>query len=516
MEGAGRMGDLNTSHSGPLYICVHVAEFPTQARLRLRPKQSHMPVAVLDGQPPLEQVCSVNGKARGLGVARGATRAELDAFAGLAVLRRSVEEERAARAALLSMAGVFTPRMQVCKAASTGSAALVFVLDMTGAARLFGDTRQMVQSVQQAAHALGLHAKLAASRNFHAAVCAARFASRRPIYLEPASEREGLSRLPVSALGLTAEQQSTLELWGLRTFGELASLPEVELISRLGQEGKRLRELARGEHPHLMVPEEAVFTLEEHIAFDTPEERLDSLLFVLGPMLDVMLVRAQAYALALASVTVKLLLNGGGEHIRIIKPALPITARNVLLKLIQLDVEAHPPSAGVMGIHLHAEPGERSKVQADLFSPSLPEPMRLDVTLARIAALVGEDRVGCARLQDTHRLDGFVMERFAVPKERPDERRVAPYTARRYLRPPVPLTLYVRAEKPSSFFFRSKRYSVSEAYGPWRRSGEWWSVGVWSREEWDVCAKADEGETLLCIVAQDLLHKAWHLQALYD
>ena len=38
-----------------LYACVHAAEFPSQALLRLRPDLQSMPVAVLEGRAPLEQ-----------------------------------------------------------------------------------------------------------------------------------------------------------------------------------------------------------------------------------------------------------------------------------------------------------------------------------------------------------------------------------------------------------------------------------------------------------------------------
>ena len=75
-----------------------------------------------------------------------------------------------------------------------------------------------------------------------------------------------------------------------------------------------MRLLARGEHPHLMVPEEPVFTLEEFVAFDAPVELMESLLFVLGPMLDQLLARAQYRSFALASVKVRLGLDGGDEH----------------------------------------------------------------------------------------------------------------------------------------------------------------------------------------------------------
>jgi len=237
---------------------------------------------------------------------------------------------------------------------------------------------------------------------------------------------------------------------------------------------------------------------------------------VLGPMLDQILQRAQAYALALASVTVKLALEGGAEHTRTLKPALPLTEREVALKLLHLDLQAHPPGACVVALHLRAEPGERSKVQAGLFTPPLPEPMRLDVTLARIAALVGEDRVGSARLRDTHSPEAFAMERFVVRETTAQAGAVKAAAALRRLRPPVLLNMRLRGKAPGAFYFQEKRFEVADAYGPWRRSGEWWTETVWSREVWDVRAAAQSGETLLCAVVQDLLQKRWHLEALYD
>ena len=58
---------------------------------------------------------------------------------------------------------------------------------------------------------------------------------------------------------------------------------------------------------------------------------------------------------------------------------------------------------------------------------------------------------------------------------------------------------------------------VEQVFGPWRRSGVWWSASqVWSREEWDVCAARPDGERLLCVLAQDLLLPGWWMDAVYD
>ncbi len=501
----------------PLYVCIYVPEFPAQALLRLRPELAKSPVVVLKGEPPLQVVCSVNTHALRLGVAHGMTRAELTPFEGLSLLRRSEPEERSARNALLEAMGQFTPRLEI--QSSSGLSAFVLVLDMAGTRRIFGPVAEALSRIARAATGLRLFAQLAASANLHAAVCLAPDARKAPRIIPAGEDAEYLRDLPLSALPLDPQQSDALSLWGLHTFGDLARLPEEELVVRLGQPGKRLRLLARGECPHLMVPEEPVFALEEFLAFDAPLEILDSLLFILGPMLDQLLARAQSRALALASVTVKLGLDGGGEHERTVRPALPLAQREVLLKLLHLDLQAHPPSAGVVSLRVHAEPGARSKVQLGIFAPQLPETTRLDVTLARIASLVGEDRIGRARLLDTHSADSFKMERFIVPdvsKAKAKQRTEKLKATLRRCRPPMPINMQRDGDCLGSFSLQGKRYIVQHAYGPWRKSGEWWSAELWSREEWDVYATCSPDVMLNCVISHDLLHKHWQLEGLYD
>ena len=265
--------------------------------------------------------------------------------------------------------------------------------------------------------------------------------------------------------------------------------------------------------------------------FDAPVDTLDALLFVLGPMLRQLLVRAGYRALALASTTVTLGLEGAPDHIRTVKPALPLFDHQLLLKLMHLDLQAHPPAAGVLTVSLSAEPGSRSDVQTGLFSPQLPPPAQLEVTLARIKALVGDDRVGRPVLGDTYAPEAFHMERFIVEepssvrdKENRDLRSTCGQAkstlcgvALRRLRPPAPV--FVQCEgngPPRAFYLDRKRYTVHRTFGPWRRSGQWWTAEVWSREEWDIEAEGADGARLLCLVTHDLLCHTWQMEALYD
>lgn len=496
----------------PLYVCVRVPEFPAQARARLRPEITKAPLVILYGDPPLQQVCSLNRAALHLGVMHGMTRVELETFPGLHRLPPSTEEESASRTALLELAGAFTPRVQVIP---DQTSAFVLGLDMTGTQRMFGDPLMLASRIASSIESLGLIARIATSRNLNAGVCMSKFARRKPVVIVHGDEAATLSPLPLSALQMSEQHASTFDVWGIRTLGELAALSETDLISRLGQEGKRLRALARGEHPHLFVPQEPVLSLSEHVAFDSPIDILDSLLFVLSTMLDHILIRARAYAFALSSVTVNLTLDGDGKHARTIKPALPIAERDILLKLMHLDLQANPPANGILSVSMTAQPGPRSKVQLGLFSPQSPEPMRLDVTLARIAALVGENRVGRAKLSDTHCSESFVIERFTVPETKASGQPPTIRLATRRLRPPIGIHAHCPAGVIASFVLEGQRYSVQQACGPWRKSGDWWSADVWSREEWDVRASSPSGEWI-GILSCDLLRKQWQLEAWYD
>ncbi len=598
--------------STPLYFCLRIPEFAAQALVRLRPAIASTAVAVLEGDPPLEKTCAATLQARRIGIRHGMTRSELESFPHLTVLRRSTTEEQNAALALLEMAARFTPRAEELPRTSAHTLAL----DMSGSTRVFGPPQVIGQKLFRAARELGFFSRIVSSRNLQTAACLVRAPGNQLITVPPGEERAYLQGLPLTALDLTAELLDTFTAWGLSTAGDLAALMPADLVARLGQEGHRLHRLASGQEDHLLVPAEPTFTLEEHLAFDAPVDNLESLLFVLAPMLDQLIGRARNRALLLASVTVRLhlersadqtdrdrddnpVISTGGAaavkrpapqtadagsksgipepvlsqtkdpisgtrnsrptglqeshnppppcippksqanalaqptHERTLKPALPLDDRHLLLKLLQLDLQSHPAPAAITAITLHADPGPRPGVQSGLFSPQSPEPMRLEVTLARIAALVGENRVGHAVLTDNHRPESFRIERFKVTEPdntkhrrhrtltpKPEPAPVRTGVALRRLRPapnvevtyadgrPYTLRLYT-STLPTSL-------TVHRAFGPWRRSGHWWSGEVWSREEWDIDAQAPDGTHLLALLTNDRLRLQWQLEALYD
>jgi protein ImuB len=565
-----------------LYVCAWAAEFPAQALLRLRTDWQTEPVVVLDGRAPEEWVCSLNRLAERSGAAVGMTRLEVESMNtpqrhgpvvggpgnGLRLLKRSVESEAAARAVMLECVAKFSPRIEKVGGAGSGAkapnhfgdsdvrakartlqnalhatgvseadcweagggTACAFVLDIAGTERLFGPPAQLAERLREELAAAGFRASIAVSANFDTARMKAP-SMRRIVVIPEGAEAEALAKLPITALGLDEEHAATFALWGIGTLGELAALPEADLVARMGPKARAWLALARGEAEHVLEPGETVFALEEFCEFETPVEQIDSLLFVGARMIDCLVTRAAGRALALRSLAAEMGMEGGATHGCAIRPAVPTIDRKFLLKLLQLEIGAHPPQAAVVRLTLRAEAGAQSKVQLGLFAPQTPEPSRLDVTLARLRAMVGEERVGSPLLEDTHRADGFRMEGFVNPgpqmrgtggthtrsctdvgsyptqaelgwgTPRMALRRVRPARmVRVVLSPTLPtkktdqvgaipgLKIETWGTRPIAFSDGENRYEIAAAYGPWKTSGCWWTLEAWDAEEWDVLA----------------------------
>jgi protein ImuB len=240
-------------------------------------------------------------------------------------------------------------------------------------------------------------------------------------------------------------------------------------------------------------------------------------MFGIAVMLDQLILRAKARLVALAAITILLQLEGEELYTRRVKPARPGNDKQFWIRLLHLDLQTHPPHAAVVAVTLQAEPGDTSTIQLGLFSPPLPEATRLDVTLAQLKSLLGENNVGRAALKNSHAPDSFQLEPFSIPSDTSTlddlcQKRIA----LRQLRPPEITPVHLIRSRPIEFFFRAQRFAVEHTYGPWITGGEWWNEMLWNIEQWDVVARAHNGAVLCCRIARDLLLDRWQVIALYD
>jgi protein ImuB len=503
----------------PVYLCLHVRDFAAQTLAQLRPALRKHPIAILDGDPPLETVFALNSLARNLGLELGMGRRQAESFGGVTVSARVKPREDSAFLLLVNSAEQFSPRIEVLASPTESTSGATLILDVSASERLFGSPQQMAAALRRNVNAEGFDASLATSRNAYAAVLAARGFSETTV-IAPNNESTILSPLPLSVLELEPEQEETFASWGIRNLGALASLPQKPLIARMGPDGYRLQALARGEYQHLLVPAEppADATLSESTELEHPVSMLEPLLFLLSRMLEQIIRRATERALAIACVETRLVLDlmPRKEHRRIIRPALPEYNHHTLLKLIQLDLEMHPPNAAIIALQMQAQPARPQSLQQGLFVPQTPEAGRLEVLLARLRKLLGGDRIGAPELLDNHHPDAFRMAPFAPGTTTHSQISMngIATSALRILRPPRTVHVEMRNSRMTALLFDGRKFTVHEASGPWKASGAWWTHEEWCREEWDLAL--GEQERLCCRVAYDPGSCCWYMTGIYD
>jgi protein ImuB len=352
---------------------------------------------------------------------------------------------------------------------------------------------------------------IALAANPDAAICAARGFPGVSI-VPQGDEAKFLGPLPLACLAPSPELLETLERWGIRRFRDLAALPPLGIAERLGPEGLRLRELARGEADRKLVPLDPPLEFEDAIELEYPVELLEPLAFLLARLLNGLAARLATRALATDELRLRLKLENRATDARTLRLPVPSLDTKAFLKLWQLDLAAHPPEAPIVHIWMGMNPVKPQAAQAGLFVPLAPEPVKLELTLARIQALVGEARVGSPELIDTHRPEGFQMVKMGQPKSKWDRRSsfVVCQLSLRVFRPPRSARVSLSSNQPSFIAADGIRGQVLEFAGPWRTSGDWWTTNPWSRDEWDIALSDGALYRIYCEP------RGWFVEGSYD
>jgi protein ImuB len=183
---------------------------------------------------------------------------------------------------------------------------------------------------------------------------------------------------------------------------------------------------------------------------------------------------------------------------------LPTPMRDVraLRTLALLDLEAHPADAAIDRVTIVIDPTPGRVVQHTLYTRAQPTPEQLSTLLARLGALMGQDRFGVPVAVDTDQPGAFAMAPFATDHEgrnrrdrkdpRDDLSQGEPsainhepsamshqplLSALRRCRQPVPARVAVADGRPVRVTTDRRGFTggaVTHCAGPWRTSGEWW------------------------------------------
>lgn len=493
--------------------CFFVPMFPLAARLRSEPELLQQAVAIVEGSGNSVHVVAATRRARTKGIRPGLSLAQARSILPKLIARaRDSECERTAQEALLEVAETFSPRVE------DAGEGVVFV-DIAGMTRHFPTEKELAAAAIRAADNSGMPARVGIAASKLAARVAAEL-PQSPTVVEAGKEAEFLAPLPLARLTPQLDAASTLRRWGIGSIGELASLPESEVASRLGELGRELHYAARGVDPRPLIPRPLPPDFREGMEFEWPLVALEPFLFIASSALDRLSKRMEFQGFACKRLELTLTLEPDGFYTRAIDLPAPTRDVKTMLTLLRLDLEKTPPGAPVMAFSIVAHPDRPRRAQLSLFGPPALSPEKLATTIARLVSLLGENRVGMAMAVDGHLPERYAVGEFAPPP--PPETRRKPEKGRallasRVFRPPLPVEVITRGTNGDLRITAINGAGdlsgpVRTASGPWKIEAEWWADAPQAREYWDV--ELENGGVYR--VFQNEQSSEWFVDARYD
>jgi protein ImuB len=430
----------------------------------------------------------------------------------------------------------------------------LIVIDVRGLERLLGSPRTIAHELRREAADRGALVHVAVASTQTAALV---LALARPgiTVIEPGREATALA--PVSleiltrvfemteapaAMATRKDASAAFRTWGLKTLGELAVLPDADLAARLGQDAMAAcQAIARGEDLRPLVPTLAEERFESSQELDWPIAELEPLSFVLTRLLEPLVTRLERRDRGVAVLHVRLQLVTHEVYARRLELSVPLRDVRTLRALALIDLESHPPPASVDTVTVVIDPTPGRVLQHKLFARTCPTPDAISTLVARLGALVGQDRIGSPSVVDSYRPGAFAMKPFALEhsRESPMSRTPNPgsrppdpdlISALRRCRQPVAARVVITNGRPVRVTTDRRSYTggaVLACAGPWLSSGHWWEERAegaeteapasakklaWSYEEWDVALS----DGAIYRIFRDCDTNGWFIDAIVD
>jgi protein ImuB len=334
-----------------------------------------------------------------------------------------------------------------------------------------------------------------------------------------------IAALPVNALEPSPETTAILRRWGIQTVGELLGLGQEALTARLGLEALALFAAASSQASRPLQCVQPAERFEDAFEFEPEVETLEPLLFILRRFVDQLSLRLEPRGLIAEAMVLQLTLEAGEKVTTRLRLPQPTRRPDVLFRTLQTYLETVRTESPVKAVSLAVVPTRDEQKQLGLFETIISDPHRFQETLARLAAVLGPDRVGTPALENTHRPDAFHLsppdfENAPVPEES-RAAQVLPTTPIRRFRPAVkaevecetiPGEQPARSAPPRPVSVRCGvvKGRLKITVGPWRASGNWWEPEAWEREEWD--AATSDGQVIRLVHQPD----GWFVEGVVD
>ncbi len=359
------------------------------------------------------------------------------------------------------------------------------LLDVTGAAHLFGGERAMLDLVRTSLAKQGFAVRGALAGTAAAARALAHY--QNGAVIAPGEDAAAVAPLPVEGLGLEPAATHAFRRAGLKTIGQVAARTRPELVARFGHEMVAMLDRAQGRaekpiSPRLPLPRyRAEHRFAEPVV--TEEVILATLDALAGSLARVLEERSEG-ARALEAV----FFRADGEVRRLaVAMGKPVRAPAVVARLFREKIAqlADPLEAGFGFdlIRLSAVRAERIDPQTVSLDADANAEKEIAFLVDRLAARFGPQRIVSFQPNDTHIPEAAAVAlpaQYATHSKAKWEKLGRPGEA-----PRRPLRLFARPEPieaiadvpegpPQRFRWRRVLHQVTRAEGPERIAMEWW------------------------------------------
>ncbi len=223
------------------FLSVFLPTLATDRIMRLRRAQGlakppDAPLAAIAKINGAQKLAAVDGRGQALGLQPGMTLPDARAMQPTLVCAAAEPEADASTLAdIADWCRRFTPLAAL-------DAPDGVILDVTGAAHLFGGEAALLADIERRLRAQGFDARAALASTPEAAFALARYGARRgdarilPAGLDAAALARRLGDLPLAALRLDRASLETLAQAGLRRVGDIVMRPRAPIAARCGPE----------------------------------------------------------------------------------------------------------------------------------------------------------------------------------------------------------------------------------------------------------------------------------------
>ncbi len=433
------------------------------------------------------------------------------------------------------------------------------LFDVSGLQNLIGDANKISQTILVELKTNSISGSVAVADTIDTAMLLAREGLQdENISSNPKSKIQNpksFSQLPLTHL-LEADTLNVFNDLGIKSIRDLTQIPADELITRYGQQFKRVIDVIEQKGSRLLTPNAKENKVSWDHQLDFPVDDFEQLIFILNHGLDRLLTQTSRYGFSTEQLDIFFRLQNKTERTYEIKTSFPTLEKTFWLKLINLRISLDPPESEIVAISVTSHFAPPRPAQQGLYAVTRPDPERLLLTVNKLKKLVGEENVGVPVLLDQRLEKAFALDADAMPDGNAERgtrnaesslnaergmRNVesethtlidsaqnsglddaansafrVPHSAFRipviafsYFNPPVPAEVLIRDKQ--LIFLRTQYFNghVTKYSGVWKANSKWWDKS-WKAQEWDVEIEG-HGVYRLCKVNKD-----WFLAGEYD